>query len=333
MADLARGVAVGYRARPRFPLSGADPRRWFEAAQEHGLHGRLAASLLATTLERREDLPANSVLITELDAAVLASPEVQGLLNASDDLSRVVIELVTGPGHPAAAELRDALAPARERGGLLWLRASGPGHLDAGGLVSLDPDFVSVDGGLVGDIDAAPRRAAALAALGALAGELDAWLVADGVRKTGELTRLAELRVPLVAGALVGGEREVMMGLEPAVRSALCTGTAADRVDDLSPLSTPIRTVAVAPELCAHPVVVVDRAGRPREVVLPGPGRRPSRHPALCVQREDRPVDVARRAAARPADDELVPVCLCDDTGALLGVIGVTRLLGVLAGR
>ncbi|MGB0093933.1 MAG: EAL domain-containing protein, partial [Solirubrobacteraceae bacterium] len=63
---------------------------------------------------------------------------------------------------------------------------------------------MKVDRELVTGLDRDPHRAAAVAAIGAMAGELDAWLVAEGIEREGELERLVELAVPLIQGYLVG---------------------------------------------------------------------------------------------------------------------------------
>jgi EAL domain-containing protein (putative c-di-GMP-specific phosphodiesterase class I) len=221
IADLARAVAVGYRARPRFPLVGADYTAWRQAAERHGYRSRFAASTLTAILDRRDALPADAFLAVELDAAALTSDGVLSVLRRAGDLSAVVFELTRFEQDRDHRQLMNAVNVARAHGARVSLRATGSGHADPLQLADAAPQFVRVSPGLVAGLDQHPRRAAALAALGSLAGALDAWLVADGVAGEQELEVLRALGVPLVQGPLIGGERELMLGLEPAVRELL----------------------------------------------------------------------------------------------------------------
>lgn len=330
VADLARGTAVGYRARPRFPLAGADYTNWLEAAERHGYRARFAAATLATILARREDLPANAFLLVELDATALGSDGVASVLRQAGDLSAIVLEVTRFEPDRDHRHLRHALEVARSCGALLSLRGSGAGHADPLALADLSPQFVRVSADLVGGIDAHPRRTAALAALGELASQLDAWLIADGVAREAELDVLRELGVPLAQGPLIGGDRELMMGLEPEARERL-RGALDERADRLTALADPVRTVPVKPQLATEVTVVVDADNRPLEVIVPVPGGRTRSHPPLAVQRQDEIRAVALRATSRPSEDQSAPLCLCDELGSVRGVIRIEALLQAVA--
>jgi EAL domain-containing protein (putative c-di-GMP-specific phosphodiesterase class I) len=214
--DLARGVAVGYRARPKFPLPGADYTAWLQAAERHGYRSRFAASTLAAVLDRRDELPANSFLTVELDAVALQSDGVVNAFRSAGDLSAVVFEVTRFERDRDHRQLVHALDVARQNGAMVALRATGTGHADPLQLADIGPQFVKVSAGMISGIDQYPRRAAALAAIHSLADQLDAWLIADGVGREEELEVLRDLAVPLAQGSVFGGEGELMTGLEPA---------------------------------------------------------------------------------------------------------------------
>jgi EAL domain-containing protein (putative c-di-GMP-specific phosphodiesterase class I) len=323
-------VAVGYRARPRFPLSGADHSTWLRAAAEYGYGAQFAAMTLGTVLATRASLPANSYLIAEIDGAAMLTPEVGGELAAAADLTAVVLELTSLGPHIDHLDLLRTLEPLRRRGALLAVRATGDGHLGLPQLIELAPEFVNVDSELIAYIDQRPRHAATVAAIGSLAGELDAWLMADGVRRMEEVVRLRQLQVPLARGPVISGDRELMRGLEADKRELLRAGGEAPE-DRLSALADAVRGVRTRPELTTETTVVVDADGRPREIVVPEGRRRTAVHRAMCVQRCDQLAEVALRATARPLEDQLAPICLVDEIGQLEGLIRMEVLMRALA--
>ncbi len=329
IADMARGTTAGYQTRPRFPLGGDDTSGWLQAADLHGHSGRLAAAMLSAALSYRDDLPFNTILIVELSATGALSPEVGAVLRSVPDLSLVALELTGLPPDVDHESLARALQPSRDVGALVSIKETGRGHAGLLHLINLVPDFVKVDGALITGLDQDPRRAAAVVALGNLAGELDAWLIADGVTRPPEIDKLRELGVPLAQGPLIGRAQELMTGLPEETRRLLRTKPDT-RSDELTLISTPVRAVPARPEVATEITVVVDHHRRPLEVIVPS-GRRTRSHPPLCVQRHDKPKEVALRAAARPAEDRLAPLCLCDELGRLRALIGIEALLQAIA--
>nr|WP_256469058.1 EAL domain-containing protein [Conexibacter sp. DBS9H8] len=330
IADLSRSVACGYEARMRLPLSGADASSWWAAAAHHGFGGRLAAAMLSAALARREELPANCLVSVTVTASAITSREVVRTLGQAGDLSTLLIHLADADAAIDPVSLQTALKRLRARGALVALPATGPGRAGIELVAELSPQFVTVGPELVSGIDRDPRRSTALAGVGALASDLDAWLLVRGVSTVGELGRLRELCVPLAQGPIIGAEQELMRGLAPAPRRLL-RDWSDRRPDDLAELTEPVRALTARPQLVSERCVVTDGGGRPCEVVVPQPGGRPTVHPALCVLRVDRPREVALRAAARPVADQLAPVCIVDELGRVEGIVRVEVLLGVLA--
>jgi hypothetical protein len=223
------------------------------------------------------------------------------------------------------------LSRLRSRGAMVAVDDTGSGYASLSHLLALRPQFVKLDRALVAGLDRDPHRAAAVAAIGAFAGELDAWLVAEGVEHEAELARLVELGVPLVQGFLLGRPAPEMHQLPSGMSNRLRERREFRRVSELGSLARPAPQVRRAPEIVAETTVLVDDRGRPLNVFVPAGGRRANSHAAMCVHADDDVSDVALRAAARRSEDRYGPICLCDDLGELAGVIAIESLLETLA--
>lgn len=182
----------------------------------------------------------------------------------------------------------------------------------------------------VGGVDRDPHRAAAVAAIGAFAGELDAWVVAEGVEYQAELERVIELGVPLVQGYLLERPSGDMVELSDSVAARLRARHGLSRAGTVSVLARAAPVVREVPDLVAETTILVDDHGRPRQVLV-RVGGRVHGHVAMCVQARDGVRDVARRAAARQSDDRYGPICVCDELGQPLGIIAIETLLETLA--
>jgi hypothetical protein len=177
--------------------------------------------------------------------------------------------------------------------------------------------------------------------LGRFAGQLDAWVLAEGVEHTAELESLIRLRVPLAQGYLLGRPAEPwatlpgelaatirdrqtaqtfpdsVVGLTvdaPAVRGGDALAAAARRFEADHGLD-----VVVVLDDWSRPVALVDRAcaagrGQPKRALLK---TRPSTAPETVVA----------RAMARPAADRFDPLVCVDDRGHYLGVLRIEQLV------
>ena len=70
-------------------------------------------------------------------------------------------------------------------------------------MLAIRPDLVKLDRSLADGVDRDPAKAAVVEMLGALAGRLDAWLLAEGIEREAELETLVGLGVPLAQGYLL----------------------------------------------------------------------------------------------------------------------------------
>lgn len=333
IVDLARGVVCGYEGLSRFPgpreLGG--PEGWFAAAAWHGYSGRLEAQALTAILDHRETLPPNAFLSVNLSPGGVRAPEVREALSASDDLSGVVFEITEQSPVEDYDALERVLSGLRTRGAMIAVDDIGTGYANFSHLLALRPQFVKLDRKLVAGVDHDTSLGAAVSAIGAFAGELDAWLIAEGVETEAELDRLVELRVPLVQGYLLGRPEPGMGAIPPALADRLRRRRALRRAGELTALAQLAPAVRTAPDLVDQITVLVDDLQRPLEVFAPEGGRRLHRYAAMCVQPHDDLAAVALRATSRAAEHQYAPLCLCDDLGRLTGVISIAKLLEALA--
>ncbi|MBV9818889.1 MAG: EAL domain-containing protein [Solirubrobacterales bacterium] len=333
IVDLARGVVCGYEGLSRFTVDVqlGGPDEWFAAAAWHGYAGRLEAVALEAILASRPELPPNAFLSLNLSPDALRAPEVAVVLGHAEDLAGVVIEITEQAPVEDYAALEQVLGGLRARGAMVAVDDTGSGYASLRHLLALQPQFVKLDRTLITGVDHDPRRSSAVAAIGAFAGQLDAWLIAEGVETHAELDRLLELGVPLAQGYLLGRPAPDMRRLPPELAARLREHHTLRRSGVLNALARPAPTMRRTPNLLDRLTVLVDEVDRPQQVLVPRGGRRLDRHPAMCVQPHDEIRDVALRAITRHDDHRYAPLCLCDDLGRLAGVITIASLLENLA--
>ncbi len=332
--DTARGVVCGYEGLARLAdgVVPVGPQELFAAAALHGYAGRVEAAAGEAILAHRGELPPNCFLSINFSPDALLGPSVGALLAALEDLSGIVLEITEQTPVEDYVTLTAELDRLRECGAMVAVDDTGAGYASLSHILRLRPHFVKVDRQLVTGLDRDPHRAAAVAAIGAMAGELDAWLVAEGIEREGELERLVELEVPLIQGYLIGRPEADMRPAPQTVLAALRTqrGSSSGR-RPVGTLTRPAVTTRRTPDIVAETLVLLDEHSRPLFVFVPGGGRRISQHPAMCVQPGEEIPSVALRAAARRSEDRYAPVCVCDELGRLSGLVSIERLLESLA--
>lgn len=345
IVDLRRGVVAGYEVLARFDLDDHPraPLPWLAAATQQGRLGELERSIAALALSSRRLLPQNTFMSLNLSAGVLAEVETTRLFTAAGDLRGLVVELTEHDRVLDYDALNVALAPTLAAGAMLAVDDAGAGYASLGHVLALRPSFVKLDRSLVTDLDREPSRHAAVAAIGALAGELDGWLVAEGIERQGELDALVDLGVPLGQGWHLGRPE---LDMRPAPRDvAVALQARTDQGDAYRPVGPLVQEVqvrplspsqqrelarraAVGPAGVPEPAILVDDLGAPVALEVGGrlaPGTRPMR-----VMPEDSLPDVALRAAGRPAPERLLPLICCDELGRPLGLLSVDRIAHAL---
>jgi EAL domain-containing protein (putative c-di-GMP-specific phosphodiesterase class I) len=319
IVDLARGVVTGYEALARFAgPPDAPPDRWFAAAHEAGVGEQLEARALHAALDARPGLPQNTFLTVNLGPDALMSDGVGEVLDRAGDLRGLVIEITEQQPIEDYERVAARLAPLRERGAMVAVDDAGAGFASLRHITMLRPDLVKVDRGLVAGIDRDATRAAVVETLGIFASRVDAWLLAEGVETSGELGRLLDLGVPLAQGYLLGRPSFGMHDADPGALAVCRERAELESRGVLTALVADVRDWLAEVDEFARPVSLVSRATRRRVGVL-------------SVGEGDGVSDVVRRALGRPAEERFAPVALCGETGALLGLIPVERLLERLA--
>jgi EAL domain-containing protein (putative c-di-GMP-specific phosphodiesterase class I) len=343
IVDLRRGVVAGFEVLARFRSDPyLTPDRWFAAAARHGRLAELEAATLTRALDARDQLPSNCFLSLNIGPGALLDDRVLGTLRAAGSLGGVVVEIT----EQAAVDDYDVLGRRidvlREQGAHLAVDDAGAGYASLRHIAALRPDFIKVDRALVCDVDRDPAKAAVVEALGTFGSRIDAWVIAEGIERAGELARLMQLEVPLGQGYLLARPRPVMGPLDAEVLELhhRIERDSADGVGHLvEPAVTTTDPAAVGALFQGDPatdlVVVLDAYERPVELHVRTPFEHGESLPVapLCVLPVARPVDVARRAMTREAGRRFKPVAIIDDIGKFVGVVRVERLVEALAAR
>ena len=330
VVDLGSAEIAGYEAQARFPGT-ATPDVWFAAAAEAGLGAELEALAVHRALAALPDLPPDTFLIVHVSPHLLGSAPVAAALAAPPTLRRVVVELT---GHAAVDDLvvlREQTAALRRRGALIAIGDAGPGRPGLQQLAELRPQLVELDRALVTGVDSDPVRLALAEMVGAFAGRIDAWLLADGVETTAELAAFARLGVPLVQGWLLGRPTPGFAPLAPEVVDMVRGQVARARLaDSVAGLLRPVRQHAAAGDdgTAPPPCVLMDDAGTPTGLVLADPrtGQAHRAAVSLRVPPSAGVVETLQRALIRPPAQRFDPVLCTARNGEVLGLLRVEDL-------
>jgi EAL domain-containing protein (putative c-di-GMP-specific phosphodiesterase class I) len=337
--DLQRATVAGYECLSRFP-GPTPPEVWFAQADRAGLRAALEANVLARVLGRRPALPEGAFLAVNVSPGCLASPEIDEVLQAARPLTRVVVELTEHDPLPEYGDLAATMEEIRDAGGLIALDDIGAGYAGLRWLLTLAPDLIKIDRHFIGGIDQDEGKRSLVEMLGAFAGRIDAWALAEGIERQAELDVVRALGVPLGQGYLLGRPeptwdappedhgRRIRMGATPRRSADL---TVARLVE--AARTVPVREIGGSTASPADLVVAVDDEGFPVGYVPPGGTAVLGGRPTLRVQATEPASDVALRAMGRPADRRWDPVLCVDTVGRMRGIIRLERLVSALAGR
>lgn len=342
IVDLALGVIVGYEALARFtgpPV--ASPEQWFRAAAQLGQAPALEARVITDALASRAALPPGCFLTINVSPDVLLSRQVSAAFAAGGALDRIVVELTEQATTMEFAALLDRLSRLRELGAYIAIDDAGTGYSGLTRILEVRPSFLKLDRGLVTDIDRDPAKRALVEMVGSFAGRIDAWVIAEGVERLGELEELVRLGVPLGQGFLLGRPAARWSAGLPTSLLEVVTATA-DRRQDLDTVARLVERAPAVGEDRLHelPGLFLDDAGLDAAVVVDAharpvalhtrtgavEGARPNRR--IMVVRADTPLrEAAERAMTRDRPERFDPVICCDALGLYLGTVGVDRLL------
>ena len=338
IVDVSRGVVTGYESLARFAAPPANPELWFAAARQRGCEAELESAALANALSARATLPANCFLTVNVSPSALASGSVRQIWREYGDLNGMVIELT----EQARIECYDALEPdlnmLRNAGALIAVDDAGAGYAGLRHLLKLRPSIIKLDRELVANIDLDETKRALAEMLGTFADRIDAWLLAEGVERAGELDTLAALGVPLVQGYLLGrpGPPWVPVDTDAALRLIARSPRDAGHTLREHLLAAPATAeIAEAAALFAQPgvdvVVLVDHYDRPIAALRPDLAALGVVRPGMRINVDTPVSEAASRAVTREPDDRFTPLLCTDNAGRYVGVVPMERLITALA--
>jgi EAL domain-containing protein (putative c-di-GMP-specific phosphodiesterase class I) len=345
IVDLQRSTVVGFETLSRFcsPLS-ATPDLWFAAADRLGVGARLQADVVRRGIALLPSLPPDTFLTVNLDPRLVVAPEIVGLLTGSGRLDRLVIELTEQTVMTDVRAMLARLDQAREAGAIVAMDDTGSGYASLQNLLTIRPELVKLDRSLISGIDRDIVRRSLVAMLGEFVGQLDAWVLAEGLETPEELQTCVDLGVPLGQGWLLGRPAddwvvEIPGSVTEAIHGRVLLREFPDTLAmllDIVPAVTSEEDArrALADEPQIEHVVMVDRLQRPLAIIdrAVAEGHKPSCGRPLLVRISESVQDVARRVVMRDADTRFEPVVCRDEQGRYQGMVTVDQLLHALAG-
>ncbi len=201
---LASGQVIGTEALARFKAEPyRPPNEWFHDAAEAGLGVELELAAIRNALEQLGQLPAGTYLSVNAGPETVTSTGLFELLSHAP-CSRVVLELTEHVGVEDYATLLVALQRLRATGLRLAVDDAGAGFASLRHILSLRPDIIKLDIGLVRGITDDPGKRALAVALVAFGSEIDAVVLAEGIESAADLHTLRALGVRYGQGYHLG---------------------------------------------------------------------------------------------------------------------------------
>jgi EAL domain-containing protein (putative c-di-GMP-specific phosphodiesterase class I) len=337
IVDLARGVVVGYEALTRFqgyPVRSPEP--WFAAAHRHGCGAELQAAALRAGLSERAGLPRNCFLTVNVGPEVLSEPVIRQVWADEGDLRGLVVELTEHFAIDDYGRLEPDLNRLRSAGALIAIDDAGSGYAGLAHLLALRPAMIKLDRALVRDVDRDEAKRALVEMVGTFAGRIDAWLLAEGIERAGELEALAALEVPLAQGYHLSRPAPPWAPITVAAESLLATRAydrdrrglrallerprvVTDTMSAYAAFADPAVDLVVLCDDHQRPIAAIDDRTSPLPLVLPD----------MKINVDTPPADAAARAITRA--DWTRPLLCTDDAGRYVGVVRMPRLIDSLS--
>lgn len=343
IVDISQRTIAGYESLARFE---SDPRlppdQWFAAARAFEVVPELELAVLRRSLVIRQDLPPGCFLSVNVEPDALVDRRIAELLLNQRSLRGLVLELTEHVDASDISGLSSLIADLRSLGAKVAVDDAGSGYSGLQRILELQPDYLKLDRSLVMDLDRNDANSALVEMFAGFASRIDAWLIAEGVERPGELERLRRLHVPLVQGYLLARPAAGFLGISATGQAVLAATTVID--DEESTIRSILETAAwvIEHELDEAGRILAQRSDLDVVVVIDA-----DRRPVGCVDRstargEMGPIwrawagtplhEFARRIVTRPADGRFSPTVCCDAAGRFLGVVRLERLLFELAG-
>lgn len=326
IVDIVHARVVGYELLARF--SGppeAPPDVWFRWAETFDMGAALDVRVVTIALAMRQHLPPDTFLTINIDPLHLNDVRLVETFAAAGSLERIVIELTEHSAIDDYDAMVELLKPLRAAGAKIAIDDAGSGYAGLRWLLALSPDLVKIDRALIDHVDDDEIKTALVEMLGAIAGRIDAWVLAEGVERASELDVLMRMGVPLVQGYLLARPSfDIWPTINVDALSSLALRSGSESTEPT--LAHLVETVnkrrehaAVVQGMC----VVVDELDQP--LFLDIPESRGARVLAL------RPTETVRsaveRAMLRTPADRWQPIVCVNEVRQTLGIVRMERLI------
>jgi diguanylate cyclase (GGDEF)-like protein len=220
IVDLESGRIHAYEALARFATRGGEgPLHWFALADEFGLRAELELACFEASLALLPKLPEDTRLSANLSAPLLVDSRTSELLDASKDLSSLIIEVTEETLFRHGEAVDRTLTSLRRRGVLLAVDDVGAGYSGLSQLATLRPTYLKLDRGLVSEIAREPARVQLVRALSGYARGTGGMLVAEGVETAEQLANIRAAGAPLAQGYLLARPGDPWPQLDETART------------------------------------------------------------------------------------------------------------------
>jgi EAL domain-containing protein (putative c-di-GMP-specific phosphodiesterase class I) len=193
---------VGYEALTRF-TTGTPPDVVFASAERSGIGVDLEVATAGRAIEVLPLLDERQYLSINASPALILT-QAQSASEAALPWNRIVGELTEREDVEDYAELSRQLQPLRDLGMRFAIDDAGSGYASLHHIAQLHPDVIKIDRSLVAGVGDDPARRSIITGFCALAHDLDATLVAEGVESQRDLDVLGDLGVDAAQGYLLG---------------------------------------------------------------------------------------------------------------------------------
>ena len=212
IVDLETRTPLGYEALTRGPEGSSlrSPDRLFAQAREVGLTFELDCLCRRVAFAHASCIPRGKKLFLNCLPASIADPTLRGdgLLAtlekyelSPEDLVLEISERESIENFAIFREVRDTY---RELGVQIAVDDAGAGYASLEAIMEIAPDYLKADMTLVRGVDSDPPRREVLSGLSAVASQIGAQVIAEGIETQDEFRVVRELGIPFGQGYLFG---------------------------------------------------------------------------------------------------------------------------------
>jgi EAL domain-containing protein (putative c-di-GMP-specific phosphodiesterase class I)/CheY-like chemotaxis protein len=214
VVDLQDRRVVGVEALARFLLEPQHPPdAWFDAAHRVGLGVDLELTAVRNAVRAAASLPRHVYMAVNVSPQAVLAPGFSAAV-ADAAAEQLVLEITEHARVDDYAELRDALAPARDRGVRIAIDDVGAGFASLRHVLRLDPEIIKLDQEITRGVEHDAGRAKLVGGLIAGASAVSTLVVAEGIETEAQLRRLLELGVRGGQGYFIGRPTDLSAAIE-----------------------------------------------------------------------------------------------------------------------